>query len=230
MTDIKKYFAVAKINFRYTTWIAYMCAGICAAAMAADFVVDILIDNTGDIAVSIYSMLYLIPLMAPIFIASVNYGKLMNIGVKKKTFLYGSLINYLIFAAAVSLVGVAEQYLLDAALNENGLHVYGLIDVFGWDTNIFTAFFSQFAFLMLVQTVIHTLVFMQTKWYGWVADVLIVVIVSVFTPIPALRAAEMFFFRFIIFIKPGIIQIGVCIALSALIYMTNLFYLKRRCN
>ena len=70
-------------------------------------------------------------------------------------------------------------------------------------------FFSQFSFLLLTEAVIHTLVFMQTKWYGWAADLLIVAIISVFTPIPVLREAEIFFFRFTIFERPAIIHIAV---------------------
>ena len=51
--------------------------------------------------------------------------------------------------------------------------------------------------------------------------------ISVFTPIPALRAAEVFFFNLTIFATP-LVQIAVCVGLAALVYATNLFYLKKR--
>lgn len=223
---MSNYFSVAKINFKYTTWIAYMVAAICMAAMATDMILDRMFDNVGNTSVAIYNMLYIVCVMAPVFIASVNYTKLMNIGVKKKQYFYACMINYIVFAAVISLFGVLETYLLDGYLTTSG-KVYGLIEVFGWDSNVFTAFFSQFAFLLLVESMIHTLTFMQTKWYGWVADVLIVTIISVFTPIPALRSAEVLFFNLTIFAAPTV-QIAVCIGLSILIYATNLFYLKKR--
>lgn len=71
---------------------------------------------------------------------------------------------------------------------------------------------------------------MQTKWYGWVADLLIVAIISVFTPIPILREAEIFLFRFTIFQQPAIIHIAVCLILAFIVYITNIFYLKNRDN
>lgn len=228
MTNFKKYWAVAKVNFKCTTWVAYLVAAICMAAVAVDMVLDRTLNNVGDASIAIYSILSLICILAPIFIASVNYAKLTNIGVKKKQFFYGCMINYLVFAAAISLLGVLETYLLDGYLNASGSTVYGLIEVFGWNSNIFTAFFSQFAFLLLTESIIHTLTFMQTKWYGWVADVVIVAIISVFTPIPVLRQAEVRFFNQIIFAKPAIIQIASCLALSVGFYLTNLFYLKMR--
>lgn len=197
--------------------------------MIADYIVDRTLHTVGDSTVAAYCMLYLVCILAPILIASVNYTKMMHIGVKKKTFFGGCIINYVVFAAVIALLGVLEHYLIDPIMSESET-VLGLISVFGWDTSVFGAFFSQFSFLLLVEVDIHTLVFMQTKWYGWVADFLIVVIISVFTPIPALREVEIFFFRFTIFQKPVIIHIAACLILALLIYFTNIFYLKNRDN
>lgn len=227
MNKMKSAWAVAKINFKHGTWISYMTAGICIAAMIVDIILDSVLKIVGDTSVAPSSMLYLICVMAPVFIASVNYSKLMNIGVKKKQYFAGCIINYVVFAAVVSLVGMLELYLVDNALNESGKTIYNLIHVFGWDGNVFTAFFSQFMFLLMVESAIHTLVFMQTKWYGWVADVAIVAVISVFTPIPALRSAEEFFFNAIIFSHP-VVQTAVCAVLAAAFYATNLYYLKKR--
>lgn len=224
-----KYWMVAKVNFKKTTWIAYLVAGICFVAMIADYILDRTLNTVGDSTVAAYCMLYLVCILAPIFIASVNYTKMMHIGVKKKTYFGGCMINYVVFAAIIALLGVLEHYVIDPILSEHET-VLGLISVFGWGTSVFGAFFSQFSFLLLVEVVIHTLVFMQTKWYGWVADFLIVVIISVFTPIPVLREVEIFFFDFTIFRQPAIIHIAVCLVLASLVYVTNLFYLKNRDN
>lgn len=227
MKKIKNYFAVAKVNFKYTTWIAYLVSGIFLLAMAVDLIIDKKLQMVGESSIAFYSMGYLVCLLAPIFIASVNYPKLSNIGVKKKQYFFGCIINYVVFALLASIFGVLEHYFLDDLLSSNGTTIYGLIHIFGWDSNFIIAFLSQFSFLVLVQSIIHTLTFIQTKWYGWLADVTIVVIISVFTPIPALRSVLSFFFNIIIFSSPAI-QIPACIVLAILFYMTNLFYLKKR--
>lgn len=226
---MNKYLTVAKVNFKKTTWISYLVAAICAFAMIVDTFLDIvLLKVSGDSTVSAYSMMYIVCLLAPILIASVNYSKMINIGVKKKIYFVGCFINYIVFAAIISLIGVLEHYLIDPVIGKHET-VYGLISVFGWDTSVIGAFFSQFAFLMLFQVIVHTLTFIQTKWYGWMTDILIVVIISVFTPIPALRAVEVFIFNMTIFAQPAIIHIVICLVLSVDFYSTNLFYLKN-CN
>lgn len=226
MSDLKKYWAVAQVNFRRTTWIAYLVAGICVLAGIVDMILDRIL-NTGDITLAVYNYLYPVCLLAPILIASVNYTKFMNLGVKKKTYLWGCGLTYLAFAAIISLIGMLETYTVDKLLGSTA-PVYGLVSAFGWDSSILTAFFCPFAFLLFVQAVIHTLTFMQTKWYGWAADALLVVIISVFTPIPALRQVEVWFFNLVIFAKPAILQVAICLILAALVYVTNLFYLRNR--
>lgn len=230
MRKFREYKAVAGVNFKRGVWVSYLVSGICVLAMLADVIVDKLIPSQkGDVSVAAGNMLYLIPLLTPVFIASRNYVRLMNIGVKKKQYFYGCLINYVIFAAMVALMGVIDTYAVAPAILSyvDYEHLYSLVTVFGWDSNPLTAFFSPFFFILLLESVVHTLTFIQTKWYGIAADLLIVVIVSVFIPIPALRQALTLFFGVVIFSAPAV-QIPVCAALSALIYATNLFYLKRR--
>ncbi len=229
---MNKYFAVAKVNFKRSVWIAYLVAAITFTALLVDMIVDVafLSKHYDQSSIALSSMLYLVCALAPIFIASVNYSKLMNIGVKKKTYFYACIINYVVFAAAVSLVATLEHYLLVRTLNKNldGYSLLSIISAFKWDTNVLTCFISQFAFLLLIEITIHTLTFMQTRWYGLVADLAIIIFISVFIPITPLRNAWLFFFRMTIFIKPSIVQALVCIALSAAFYATNLFYLKAR--
>ena len=114
----------------------------------------------------------------------------------KKTFFYACALNYAVYAAVISFIATVERFTADTLLG-NGYNVYGIIDAFGWDGNFAAAYFSQFGFLLLVQAVVHTLAFMQNNAYGWVADILIVVIISVFTPVRALRQAEVFFFNLV---------------------------------
>lgn len=227
MINIGKVWTVAKVNFKYSTWIIYLVTLISVLVAASNYILAYGFDVNNHF-VSAGNYFYQICLIAPIFLASINYSKLMNIGVMKKTYLIGCILNYVVFAVGTSFLNIVCYYLVDSKLSTEKEPIYNMIEIFGWDTNVFTAFFCQFAFLILLQSVVHTLTFMQTKWYGIMADVLIVAIISVFTPIKALRQAEVFFFDMIIFIKPAILQIVICLGLSVLILLSNLYYLKRR--
>lgn len=225
---MSKYLAVAKINFKKGTWVAYLCTGICFLMLIVDYILDFIFQNSDNSTISLHCMLYLICIMSPVFIASSNYTKFMNLGIKKKTYFFGCIINYIVFAFIISLLGVIEYYFTGSHPLTQYDEVYNLISVFGWGTSVFNAFFSQFTFLLLVQSIIHTLTFVQAKWYGLIFDALIIAIISVFTPIPVLRQAEVFFFKLTIFQNPAIIHISISLILSMLIYSTNLLYLKNR--
>jgi hypothetical protein len=68
----------------------------------------------------------------------------------------------------------------------------------------------------------------QDKWYGWVADVLIVAIISVFTPIEPLRASLVWFFNLIIFHSNTFLQIAAYLILATAIYSLNKLILARK--
>ena len=62
------------------------------------------------------------------------------------------------------------------------------MDVCRWTENgIFAAALQQMFFLLLVMVFLHVLLSMQTHWYGWLTDVVLVAIVCVFTPIAPSR-------------------------------------------
>lgn len=218
---------VASVNFKRATPVAYALSGICAIAMIADIVIDRVTGKTGNSSLAPNCMLYLVCVLSPILIACVNYGKFVNIGVSKKTFFYACALNYAVYAALVSFIATVERFTADVLLGD-GYNVYGIIDAFGWEENFVAAFLSQFGFLLLVQTVVHTLAFMQNCAYGWAADALIVVIISVFTPVRALRQAEIFFFNLVLFLPNAWARTGIFVLLSAAVYATNLIYLKKR--
>jgi hypothetical protein len=67
----------------------------------------------------------------------------------------------------------------------------------------------------------------QTAWYGWVADVILIAVISVFTPIAPLRAAEAWFFHLIIFSTP-VVQILVSLVGAAVLYAISLPILNHK--
>ena len=67
--------------------------------MIVDLFVDTVMGLKDIFTISPYSMLYIVPLIAPVLIATVNYGKLMNIGVKKKDIFFGMRVKLRYFRA-----------------------------------------------------------------------------------------------------------------------------------
>ncbi|MDR1837508.1 MAG: hypothetical protein LBQ89_07610 [Treponema sp.] len=223
----KSIFKIAKLNLKNIK-VPYLVTGITALLMLAQTIVDMLIiNNNSEISVGCY--LWLLPVMAAIFIPAENFRRIVNLGGKRKNFFWGSLMTYAILACIVSLANVLFNYIFDPLIEASGNFealflggIANLIEVFGWPRyGPIVAFLQQFAFLFLFSVFIHTLTAAQDKWYGWTADVLIVAIIAVFTPIKPLRDAEAWFFNLILFHPNALLQIAACMFLAAGIYALN---------
>ncbi|XMB66774.1 hypothetical protein RI065_10840 [Mycoplasmatota bacterium zrk1] len=67
---------------------------------------------------------------------------------------------------------------------------------FVWNnTGIISSFAYQLGFYLIISLFIHTLVLYQNMWIGWVANVVLITIISVFTPIASLMAVLVAFFN-----------------------------------
>ena len=223
----KSIFRVAKLNLKNLN-VPYWVTGITTLLILVQTIIDMLvINNNTEISVGCY--LWLLPVMAAIFIPAKNFRRMLNLGGKRENFFWGSLMAYAILACAVSLVNVVFSYVFDPLIEAVGKvdpvffgGIVNLVEVFGWTRyGAVVAFIQQFAFLFLFSVFVHTLTASQDKWYGWAADVLIVAIISVFTPIKALRDAEAWFFNLILFHPNAILQIAACMVLAAGIYSLN---------
>ena len=162
-----------------------------------------------------------------LFAASVapsHFPKMLSLGAKRKDFFWGFMLLYVILASVVSFLNIAFYLTFDSIVLESShfYAIFNLIEIFGWAENgIIIAFFRQTAFLFLFASFIHTLASIQDRWYGWVADIVIIAIISVFTPIAPLRAALVFFFNLIIFEPNAFLHIVYCLVLGLGIYMLN---------
>jgi len=223
----KSIFNIAKLNLKNIK-VPYLVTGITALLMLVQTIVDMLIiNNNSEISIGCY--LWLLPVMAAIFIPAKNFPRIINLGGKRNNFFWGSLMTYAILACVVSLANVLFNYAFDRIVEASGNFeasflggIANLIEVFGWTRyGAVVAFLQQFAFLFLFSVFVHTLTASQDKWYGWAADVLIVAIISVFTPIKPLRDAEAWFFNLILFHPNALLQITACMVLAALIYSLN---------
>ncbi|MCL2482098.1 MAG: hypothetical protein FWF43_01510 [Propionibacteriaceae bacterium] len=214
MKNIHAAYIVTAIGFVYIVFVHYVLAVI-AVAKGMD-----ILPNT--ILSAAWTLWLLIPLAA-ILVPTRNFNRTINLGAKRNSVFIGSLMFNVVVAGAVSLVSILISYVGDKAIDKVGSlgHVLVIQDVFGWGTHgPVVAFLQQFAFLFLAITFIHTLSAAHRKWYGLVADVVIIAIIVVFNTKTTLRADLTRFFHTILF-GSAPWQIPTCLILGAVIYAVN---------
>ena len=224
---------MAKINLKRLR-APYVVTGIVVAAMLLNILVFVVLAlvgvNVSDHGfISAGNFLWLLPLLAGIYIPAKNFRRIVNLGGKRGNFFWGSLTAHAILAFMVSLANVATFYVIDRAVVNSGLFdpqffggVANLIEVFGWTRHgPIVAFLRQFAFLFFLATFMHTFAAIQDKWFGWVASIALVAVVSVFTPIAPLRAGLAWFFNLILTHHLPFMQILACIVLGCAVYALN---------
>ena len=170
---------------------------------------------------------WLLAVLTPVFFVFYDFAKLMHLGASKKDSYLGCLISYGFLALCISLVNTLIHLAIDPLYPAQT--VINLMDVCRWTENgIFAAALQQMFFLLLVMVFLHVLLSMQTHWYGWLTDVVLVAIVCVFTPIAPLRAILARFFQVVMRNGNAVLHIGVCLALSAALSLAGLAVLKRK--
>jgi len=208
---------------------AYLITGIVLLSVIANEIVMIAISIPDNITTALGNYLYLLPLLMAILIPARNLSKLMNLGGKRKDFFKACVPTYLIVVAAVALLDLVLHLTLDPFMTRRIAVVLNLLDVFGFMAHgAVAAFFQMGAFLFLFACVLHALTLSQGHWYGWAADILIVAIISVFTPVAPLRAALVWFFNMIIFHDYALVQIASCLVLSAAVYAASLIPIRSK--
>lgn len=222
--------AIVRLYLRQLTP-AYLVAGI---AFLANLIVTIVFlclpvveDNSNT---STGNMAALVVLMAAIFIPSLNVRKSLNLGARRIDIFRGCIPVYAILSAGAAVVMVAYRLAIDPLLVASGkfAQVQDMGTALGfYQHGPIVAIFQYFAFLILVAAFVHTLTMAQTAWYGWVADVVLIAVISVFTPIAPLRAAEAWFFHLIIFSTP-VVQILVSLVGAAVLYAISLPILNHK--
>lgn len=225
--NFNKAWVISKINFRHLRT-TYIITGCLLLVGIANLILIIASVNNSDGILDPGNYAYAAAIFAPIFIPAINFKKIMHLNGKKTDFYWGALFNYIIIAAVVSFTDILLYIVTKNTFSSYG-YVINLVQAFGWLAHgIVPAFFQQFFFILLFEIFIHTLTAMQTFWFGWVTDVALVAIISVFTPIPVLRSALVWFFYMIIFNPIVIIQIISCIVLSAFLYTLYILILKKQ--
>lgn len=185
--------------------------------------------TSGDSAIALSNGNYtwLLAAMSPFFFVFYVYPKLMYLGTSKKDFYAGSLVCYGFLALLVSLANTTIHLIFDP-LNHTQT-VMNLMDLCGWMENgVFIAFLQQGIFLFLTMTFLHVLLSMQSHWYGWLTDGILVAMICIFTPITPLRQLLAGFFQIIMLNSNAFLHIGVCALLSTGLSIIGLVVLKRK--
>lgn len=183
--------------------------------------------SSGEVVLSNGNYTWLLAVLTPFFFVFYDFTKLMHLGASKKDYYLGCLISYGFLAFCISLVNTLVHLLIDPVYPAQT--VINLMDVCQWTANgIVVAGLQQMFFLLLVMIFLHVLLSMQTHWYGWLTDAILVAIICVFTPIAPLRAVLAGFFQIIMINSNAILHIGVCLLLSAALSLGGLAVLKRK--
>lgn len=183
--------------------------------------------SSGEVALSNGNYTWLLAVLTPFFFVFYDFTKLMHLGASKRDYFFGCLISYGFLALCISLVNTVVHVLIDPVYPAQT--VINLMDVCRWTENgIFVAGLQQTFFLLLVMIFLHVLLSMQTHWYGWLTDAVLVAVICVFTPIAPLRAVLAGFFQIIMFNGSAVLHIGVCLLLSAAFSLAGLAVLKRK--
>lgn len=183
--------------------------------------------SSGEVALSNGNYTWLLAVLTPFFFVFYDFTKLMHLGASKRDYFFGCLISYGFLALCISLVNTVVHVLIDPVYPAQT--VINLMDVCRWTENgVLVAGLQQMFFLLLVMIFLHVLLSMQTRWYGWLTDAVLVAVICVFTPIAPLRAVLGGFFQIIMFNGSAVLHIGVCLLLSAAFSLAGLAVLKRK--
>ena len=183
--------------------------------------------SSGEVALSNGNYTWLLAVLTPFFFVFYDFTKLMHLGASKRDYFFGCLISYGFLALCICLVNTVVHVLNDPVCPAQT--VIKLMDVCRWTENgILVAGLQQMFFLLLVMIFLHVLLSMQTRWYGWLTDAVLVAVICVFTPIAPLRAVLGGFFQIIMFNGSAVLHIGVCLLLSAAFSLAGLAVLKRK--
>lgn len=240
----KKSWATAKLNLK-TLKVPYIVTAIVFATLFIQSLIYMIValssSNAGyRMDISSGNFLWLLVILAAIFIPGVNFRRIINLGGKRDGFFWGSLIALALLSAIVTVLNTAffysfeyilksteyyigyNEFMQNTSLINNHYVIINLIELFGWgEHGIFVVVLQQFAFLFLLAVIVYTITAIQGKWYGWVTDIAIAAVLGTFIPIASLRSSLLWLFNMTIFNPIYLMQIVTCIILATAVYSLN---------
>lgn len=191
------------------------------------FAVVLLAQSSGNVVLSNGNYLWLLAILSPFFFVYYDFMKLIHLGASKRDYYAACLIAYTFIAIFISVLNAVVHVVIDPLYDAES--VINMMDVCRWTENgIIVATLQQMFFLLLFMVFLHVLLSMQAYWYGWLTDIIIVAIISIFTPFTALRAILSSFFRLVMINGNAILHIAVCLVLTFTISALGIMVLKRK--
>ncbi len=182
--------------------------------------------SSGDTVLSNGNYTWIPVVMCPFFFVFYDFKRLMRLGAGRRDYYLGSLLAYAILAVAISILNSLIHLVIDPLYGSRT--VINLMDVCGWmDNGIIIAALQQTLFLFLCMVFLYVLLSMQWHWYGWLADVIIIAVICVFTPIAPLRGVLVAFFRLVMLNANALVHVVTCVGVGALIAALGTFGLRR---
>ncbi len=191
------------------------------------FAVVLLAQSSGNVVLSNGNYLWLLAILSPFFFVYYDFMKLIHLGASKRDYYAACLIAYTFIAIFISVLNAVVHVVIDPLYDAES--VINMMDVCRWTENgIIVATLQQMFFLLLFMVFLHVLLSMQAYWYGWLTDIILVAIISIFTPLKALRAILSSFFRLVMINGNAILHIAVCLVLTFTISALGIMVLKRK--
>jgi hypothetical protein len=126
---------IVKINLKQSK-LAYLIVGIVFFATAVSEIITRVILRSGS-GLALGNYLLILPLLMAIFIAAINFTKLLNLGCRRWDFFKGCLPVYVIAAFCTTLAGLVLWLFHDPFMLpfSSDSALYNLFDVFGFAKN-----------------------------------------------------------------------------------------------
>lgn len=222
----KKIVSAAKIELKNIN-AAYITGG-CLVVIGLWTLIQCLTGLSSNTYIDTANYLYIFAVLVPILFPAYCMKKILYLNGNKDTFFKGTLLIYVIAALAFSVMNLLIYSLTDLLFG-NSLAIKNLSVIFGWRGNgAIICFLQQFAFFFFTECFFHILTCAHFRRFGIAADILIVVVLSVFIPIASLRKYLLEFFDLIIFNDNWIIQIISCLILSVVLYLLSVLIIRRK--
>ncbi|MDR1398556.1 MAG: hypothetical protein LBJ41_01340 [Treponema sp.] len=233
----KKLLAIVKLNI-LNNGRAYIITGIFLLlflVQESSYIIDIVTgnDDGADYRASIGFALYLLILFSAIGIPIDNFHKLINLGGKRSDFFKSALLTYIVLACFVALANLAICYTYDRVWDDTNTKIFNVIEAAGWNTHgPFATILQQFAFLLLVSVVIHTLslihVLLRGSWRGWFFDGMLLAFIIACLSFEPLGSALKWFFQRFVFQPNLFLQIPICLGLTGIVYGLSFFLVYQK--
>lgn len=209
-------------------WAAYVAAALVLLCLGFAYLVVMREATSDSEVISIVHAWIVLVILVAVLMPARTYRRVINLGGRRLDCDWASLMVNTLLAALGGIIMVVVHATLDVFIAQRSYAVVSIMDGFGFTAHgSVVAFLQMTAWLLAVASFAQALTLANTRWYGWVADILIVALVVVSASTTALRGVLTWIFDLTIFGAPGI-QVTSCLVLAALLTSLSKVLLDRK--